>query len=98
MKWKTIRKIINCEENKLDYIEKLNYIEQKINKSKVEEEIYKKRLKELKPDKERLEKESVENFNVEIDELTDYSLKLQSQLQKETDKLYELLSEIEKDN
>ena len=61
-------------------------------------EIYKKRLKELKPDKERLEKESVDNFNVEIDKLPDYSLKLQTELQNEIDKLYELLLEIEKND
>lgn len=80
--------------NNISPIERLEEIENNIQKAKLEAEVYDKQLKEdLLPKRTKMEEESLEKYACSIDELPNYKAKLETELEKLVD---ELESEIAK--
>jgi DNA repair ATPase RecN len=65
----------------LSPIEKLENIEKEIQKAKLESDVYKRQLEELKPMRKEIEDEVVEKYNRKIDELPTYKSELEKELE-----------------
>ena len=79
-------------------IEKLNNIEKEIQKAKLESDVYKRQLDELKPMRKQLEDESIEKYNCPIADLPAHKEKLEKQLEELVVDLEDKLNKAKKNN
>lgn len=86
------------EEKDLSPIERLENIEKEIQKAKLEADVYKRQLEELKPMRKEIEDEVVKKYNRKIDELPAYKTELENELEVLVDDLEAKIQEAKKEN
>ena len=79
-------------------IERLSSIETEIQKAKLEADVYKRQLEELKPMRKQLEDECVENYKCKIDELPEHKKTLEEQLETLIDDLEQKIKDAKEQN
>ena len=81
-----------------DKIQRLTSIETEIQKAKLEADVYKRQLDELKPMRKQLEDECVQKYDRKIDELPEYKKTLEEQLETLIDGLEQKIKEAKEQN
>lgn len=78
-------------------VEQINDIEKKIERSKIQKEFCQKELKQLKEEKEEIEKKCKEMFNCDIKNISSLIEKTKKELEDNIQEIMELIQNLEKD-